>query len=103
MIFTGKLIPAEEANTIGLVNRVLPLASLMEETLATARSIATKGKVSLRAAKQAVNNGMNVDLATGCQIEVDAFAICMASEDGKEGTRAFIEKRKPDFKGSLKG
>jgi enoyl-CoA hydratase len=44
-----------------------------------------------------------VDLATGCQIEVDAFAICMASEDGKEGTRAFIEKRKPQFKGSLKG
>ncbi len=102
MIFTGKLITAEEADKIGMVNRVLPQASLMEETLKTARSIAAKGKVSLRAAKQAVNNGLNVDLATGCQIEVDAFAICMASEDGKEGTRAFVEKRKPKFKGGLK-
>ena len=103
MIFTGKLIPAAEAEKIGMVNRILPQESLMEETLKTARAIANKGKVSVRAAKQAVNNGLNVDLATGCQIEVDAFAICMASEDGKEGTRAFIEKRKPHFKGSIKG
>ncbi|MGD9311222.1 MAG: enoyl-CoA hydratase-related protein [Desulfosarcina sp.] len=103
LIFTGKMIPAAEAEAIGLVNRVLPQASLMEEAMNTARSIAKKGKVSLRAAKQAVNNGLNVDLATGCQIEVDAFAICMASEDGKEGTRAFIEKRKPTFKGKLQG
>jgi enoyl-CoA hydratase len=86
-----------------MVNQVFTQESLMEETLKTARAIATKGKVSLRAAKQAINNGLNVDLATGCQIEVDAFAICMASEDGQEGTRAFIEKRQPVFKGSLKG
>jgi enoyl-CoA hydratase len=103
MIFTGKMIPAAEAETLGLVNRVLPQASLMQETLNTAQTIAAKGKVSLRAAKQAVNNGLNVDLSTGCQIEVDAFAICMASEDGKEGTQAFIEKRKPQFKGRLRG
>ena len=61
-----------------------------------------KGKVSLRAAKQAINSGLNVDINTGCQIETDSFAICMASVDGKEGTRAFIEKRKADFKGTLK-
>jgi enoyl-CoA hydratase len=103
MIFTGQMIPAAEAEKIGLVNRVLPLETLMEETLKTARAIAAKGKVSLRAAKQAINSGLNVDLATGCQIEVDAFAICMASEDGREGTRAFLEKRKADFKGALKG
>jgi enoyl-CoA hydratase len=103
MIFTGTMIPAVEAEKIGMVNRVLPQASLMEETLKTARAIAARGKVSLRAAKQAINSGLNVDLATGCHIEADAFAICMASEDGKEGTRAFIEKRKPQFKGSLKG
>lgn len=101
MIFTGKMIPAQEAEKIGLVNLVVPPASLMEETLKTAEAIAAKGKVSLRAAKQAIDNGLNVDLATGCRIEIDAFAICMASEDGKEGTRAFIEKRKPEFKGSL--
>jgi enoyl-CoA hydratase len=103
MIFTGKLIPAADAEKIGMVNRVLPQDALMEEVLKTARAIASKGKVSLRAAKQAVNSGLNVDLATGCRIEVDAFAICMASEDGKEGTHAFIEKRKPEFKGTLKG
>jgi enoyl-CoA hydratase len=101
MIFTGKMIPAADAQTIGLVNRVLPADALMDEVMKTATAIAAKGKVSLRAAKQAVNSGLNVDLATGLQIEVDAFAICMASEDGKEGTRAFIEKRKPQFKGSL--
>ena len=103
MIFTGKMVPAVEAERIGMVNRVLPQASLMEETRKVAQGMAAKGKVSLRAAKQAINNGINVDLLTGCQIEVDAFAICMASEDGKEGTRAFMEKRKPVFTGSLKG
>lgn len=103
MIFTGKMIPAAEAETIGMVNRVLPPAELMAETLKTARVIAAKGKVSLRAAKQAVNSGLDVDLGTGCRIEVDAFAICMASEDGKEGTAAFIEKRKPQFKGTFNG
>ncbi len=103
MIFTGNMIPAQEAETIGLVNRVLPQASLMEATLETARAIAARGKVSLRAAKQAVNNGLNVDLASGCKIEVDAFAICMASEDSKAGACAFLEKRKPQFKGALKG
>lgn len=103
MIFTGKMVPAAEAERIGMVNRVLPQASLMEETRKVAQGMAAKGKVSLRAAKQAINNGINVDLLTGCQIEVDAFAICMASEDGKEGTQAFMEKRKPVFTGSLKG
>ena len=103
MIFTGKLLPAAEAQNIGMVNQVFTQGSLMEETLKIARAIAAKGKVSLRAAKQAINSGLNVDLATGCQIEGDAFAICMASEDGQEGTRAFIEKRKPVFKGSIKG
>jgi enoyl-CoA hydratase len=103
MIFTGQMISAADAEKIGLVNRVLSRETLMEETLKTATAIAAKGKVSLRAAKQAINNGLNVDLNTGCQIEVDAFAICMSSEDGKEGTRAFLEKRKAEFKGALKG
>jgi len=68
----------------------------------TAGIIASKGKVSLREAKQAVNKGMNVDLATGCGIEIDAFALCYASLDAREGTSAFLEKRKAEFKGSLK-
>ena len=102
MIFTGKMIPASEAKEIGIVNKVVALESLMAEVMKTAKAIALKGKVSLRAAKQAVNQGLNVDLTTGLNIECDAFALCMASEDAKEGTSAFLEKRKPEFKGNLK-
>lgn len=101
MIFTGKMITAHEAETIGLVNKVCPLQQLMETAIQSARTMASKGKVSLRAAKQAINSGMNVDLATGCKIETDAFALCMDSPDAKEGTTAFLEKRKPNFKGQL--
>ncbi len=102
MIFTGKMIPAAEAKDIGLANRVCSQEKLMDEVIKTAKTMASKGKVSVRAAKQAINNGMNVNLATGCSIEIDAFALCFTSPDAKEGTLAFLEKRKPDFKGSLK-
>ena len=102
MIFTGKMISAAEAEKIGIVNKVCSQKSLMEEAVKTAKTIASRGKVSLRTAKQAINNGMNVDLATGCSIEIDAFALCFTSPDAKEGALAFLEKRKPDFKGSLK-
>ena len=101
MIFTGKMISAEEALHLGLANKIVPQDKLMEEVLKTAGTIASKGKASLRAAKQAINNGMNVDLATGCCVEIDAFSLCYASSDAKEGTSAFLEKRKPEFKGSL--
>ena len=101
MIFTGKMISATEARDIGMVNKVCPLESLMDEVRKTAKVIASKGKVSLRAAKQAINSGMDTDLLTGCNIECDAFALCMASEDAKEGTTAFLEKRKAAFKGML--
>lgn len=101
MIYTGKMVPAAEAREIGLVNKVCPADTLQAEVRKTAAAIAAKGRVSLRAAKEAVNRGANVDLATGCAIEIDAFAVCMASEDAKEGTRAFLEKRKAVFKGKL--
>ncbi len=102
MIFTGKMISAAEAKTIGMVNKVCPQEQLMDEVITTAKTMASKGKVSLRAAKQAINSGMNVDLDTGCRIETDAFALCLASPDAKEGTSAFMEKRKADFKGGFK-
>jgi enoyl-CoA hydratase len=101
MIFTGKMIPATEAQAMGLVNKVCAQDELMDEVLNVAKIIISKGKVSLRAAKQAINTGMDVDLKTGCRIEIDAFAICQASPDAKEGTQAFLEKRGADFKGSL--
>ncbi len=103
MIFTGKMISALEAETIGMVNKVCSQAQLTAEVIATAKIISAKGKVSLRAAKQAINSGLNVDLGTGCRIETDAFALCLTSPDAKEGTAAFFEKRKADFKGDFKG
>lgn len=101
LIFTGRMLSAAEAKEIGLVNRVCPPQDLMAAVLETARAIAVKGKVSLRAAKGAINGGLDVDLESGCRIERDAFALCLASADAKEGTRAFLEKRKPVFTGSL--
>ena len=103
LIFTGKMLTAAEADQVGLVNKVVPAAALMEEVLKTAQDIAAKGRVSLRAVKQAINQGLNVDLVSGCLMEVDAFAIALASPDAKEGTAAFLEKRKPEFKGSFEG
>lgn len=101
MIFTGKMISAAEAQTMGLVNKVYVQNQLMDEVLKVAKIIVSKGKVSLRAAKQAINTGVDVDLKTGCRIEIDAFAVCLASPDAKEGTKAFLEKRPPDFKGGF--
>ncbi len=103
LVFTGKMLSAAEAKDVGLVNKICTTNDLLKDVMKTARVIALKGKVSLRAAKEVINNGLNVDLQTGCNIEIDAFAVCMASEDAKEGTSAFLEKRKADFKGSLKG
>ncbi len=67
----------------------------------TAHLIASKGKVSLRAVKQCIDRGFDTDLRRGCQMEADAFGLCMCSPDGKEGMSAFLEKRKPGFKGEL--
>jgi enoyl-CoA hydratase len=99
LIYTGKIISAIEAQILGFVNQVYGTEFLMESVMKTAHAMAAKGRVSLRAAKEAVNSGLNTDLTTGLKIEQDAFAICMVSEDAAEGTRAFIEKRKPVFKG----
>ena len=101
LIFTGRMVPAAEAQQLGLVNKVFPQVALMQSALETAKEIAVKGRVSLRAAKEAINAGMDVDLATGCKMEIDAFALCVASEDAKEGTAAFLEKREATFTGKL--
>ncbi len=101
LIFSGRIIPAAAAKEIGLVNKVCAPDALMTDTKKIAKSIGKKGRVSLRAAKEAINNATNVDLAVGLAFELDAFALCVASEDAKEGTSAFLEKRKPAFKGSF--
>lgn len=101
MIFTGKHLTAAEAREIGLVNRIFSPDELLPAVMETAKLIAGKGKASLCAAKQTVNQGLNADLATGLAIERDAFALCLASPDAQEGTGAFLEKRKPVFTGGL--
>lgn len=103
MIFTGKHLTATEAREIGLVNKIFDPEELMTAATDVARLIAAKGKASLCAAKQTVNQGLNADLGTGLGIERDAFALCLANPDAKEGTSAFLEKRKPVFKGDLNG
>lgn len=101
LLFTGRMVKADEALSIGIVNKIFPHEALMESTLKTAKKIAGMGKVSLRAAKETTGVAYDIDLETGTRFENDAFAICMTSNDSKEGTKAFLEKRKPEFKGEL--
>ncbi|WP_136807308.1 enoyl-CoA hydratase-related protein [Desulfosediminicola flagellatus] len=100
LIFTGKYLSAEKAREAGLVNTCLPADQLMAGVAEVARQIAKKGSASLRAAKDAIRQGLNCDLNSGLEIERDAFALCISSPDAKEGTSAFIEKRKAEFAGS---
>jgi len=101
LCMTGRIITAQEAFAMGLATRVFPAKTLMDETLKIARTIAEKGRVALRAVKHVIDNGLDVDLKTGCALEADAFSICFASSDQKEGTTAFLKKRPPKFTGRL--
>jgi enoyl-CoA hydratase len=101
LCMTGVLISAEEARAMGLVNKVFPHDRLWEETMKTAVMLASKGRVAMRGVKQCIDRGFDLDVTSGCYLEADAFALCMASPDGKEGMSAFLEKRKPEFKGAL--
>ena len=101
LCLTGGMIGAVEAKEIGLVNKVFAPDTLWEETMKTAKAIASKGRVSTRGVKRCVDRGFDSDLQRGCQMETDSFGLCFASPDGKEGMSAFLEKRKPDFKGEL--
>jgi len=101
LCMTGVMISAQEAKDMGIVNKVFPKEALWEETMKVAKLLASKGKASLRAVRNTIDRGHDQDLRTGCYMESDGFAICMASEDSNEGMGAFLEKRKPDFKGEL--
>lgn len=98
LIFTADIINAEEAERIGLLNKVVPCDQLISISLDLAKKIASKGQTSVKYAKNAINGGIEVDMDTGISIEENLFALCFASEDQKEGMSAFLEKRKPNFK-----
>ncbi|HDR17009.1 MAG TPA: enoyl-CoA hydratase/isomerase family protein [Desulfobacteraceae bacterium] len=97
LCLTGGMIDAAEAVRIGLVNKVFPADRLWEETMKTARIMAAKGRVSLEAVKHSIDRGFDLELASGCAIEADNFALCFPGPDAREGMRAFLEKRTPVF------
>jgi enoyl-CoA hydratase len=99
MILTGQRIDAAEALRIGLVERVVPAAEVMTTARALARELAGKAPVALRYAKEAVVAGLELPLADGLRLEGDLSTLLRTTEDRLEGARAFLEKRKPDWKG----
>jgi enoyl-CoA hydratase len=99
MILSGEIINAEEAFRYGLVNHVVPADHLEQKTMEIANRIAEKSPIALRLAKEAVKLASRANLDEGLRREVDLFALCFSSEDKDEGVKAFLEKRKPEFKG----
>lgn len=99
LIYTGKFISAEEAARIGLVNKVVEPGELLDEAMEMARLIASKPVLGVRAAKEAINTGLNMVLSEGLEVEAYHWSYLCGTEDQKEGAAAFIEKRKPVFRG----
>ena len=99
LVMLGDRINAQEALRIGLVNKVVPLAKLVEETKAFAKNFVDGPPVALKAAKQALNYATQVPLEIGLKFESEAFGIVLSTKDVMEGVSAFMSKRKPEFKG----
>ncbi|MEQ8235641.1 MAG: short-chain-enoyl-CoA hydratase [Syntrophomonadaceae bacterium] len=99
ILYTGDNINAQEALRIGLVNKIVPEAELMEYVKKIAKNISARGAIAVRLCKDAVNEGMQTDIDRAMSIEADIFGLCFATADQKEGMRAFVEKRKAEFTG----
>ena len=98
MIFLGDMIDAATAFNLGLVNKVVPPEKLMEEAMVWATKLAGKSSPVLAMAKLAINTGIDTDINSGLNVETKCDALCFATEDQKEGMKAFLEKRKAVFK-----
>jgi enoyl-CoA hydratase/carnithine racemase len=99
LIWTGDMVPAEEALRLGLVNRVVPDAEFAEEARAFAERLAEGPPIAMRLAKRGVYRNGLTDLASALEYETYAQQTVWASEDAGEGIRAFVEKRPPKFQG----
>jgi enoyl-CoA hydratase len=99
LVLTGRMVDADEALRIGLVNAVFEPAELLGKTMATARGLAAKGPLSLAAAKETLNRSLTGDHAENLRREAADFAELFSSEDAKEGMTAFAQKRDPEFRG----
>ncbi len=99
MMLTARMMDAAEAERAGLVSRVVPAGNLLEEAMAAARKIASQSPLAVAMNKELVNAAYETTLATGVALERRLFHSLFAFEDQKEGMAAFVEKRKPDFKG----
>lgn len=99
MVLTGKFISAEEALSAGLINRVVPTELYLEEAVKLAKEITVQSPIAIRLAKESVLKAFDSGLQEGLYFERKNFYMCFASEDQKEGMKAFVEKRKPNFEG----
>jgi enoyl-CoA hydratase/carnithine racemase len=99
LIFSGRMVDAEEALRIGLADRVVPAAEVYATAQAMVRPFVNGPSMALRAAKQAIDSGLSMDLAAGLALESQLFASLFATDDRIEGTTAFVAKRKPTFTG----
>ena len=99
LLFTGDMIDAGEALRLGLVNRVVPPGELLGAARDLATKITGKGAFAVALCKEAVNNGLEMDIDKACRFEADHFALCFATADQKEGMGAFLEKRPANFSG----
>jgi len=99
LILSARPFSAEEALRWGLVNAVFPNDQLLDEALRTAQRIAANAPVAVRQARQAIHRGLQMSIADGLAFEIEAYNRTVPTNDRREGVRAFVEKRKPDFKG----
>jgi enoyl-CoA hydratase len=99
MVLAGEMITAQEAHRMGLVNEVMPAAELIPRAEAVAAKIIANAPLAVQYAMEAVNKGMEMTLSEGLYLEAVLFGAACATEDKTEGTKAFLEKRAPVFKG----
>jgi enoyl-CoA hydratase len=100
MVLTGKFISAEEALRAGLINKVVPEEVYLDEAVKLAKEVCQMSPIAARLAKESVNKAFETGLQEGLFFERKNFYMCFSSNDQKEGMKAFVEKRRPDFKGN---